>query len=51
MHDGEFHSIRREYPYFGYVGMEVEGFGASERLPTPDMHRCSDPSPAFGIKG
>ena len=25
MHDGGFHSIRREYPYFGYVGVEVEG--------------------------
>jgi hypothetical protein len=25
MHDGGFHAIRREYPYFGYVGVEVEG--------------------------
>jgi hypothetical protein len=24
MHDEGFHSIRREYPYFGYVGVGVE---------------------------
>jgi len=51
MHDGEFHSIRREFPYFSYVGVEVEGVGGSERLPTPDTHRCSGRSPAFGIPG
>jgi FkbM family methyltransferase len=25
MHDKGFHAVRREYPYFGYVGVEVEG--------------------------
>ena len=25
MHDDRFHALRREYPYFGYVGAKVEG--------------------------